>query len=670
MKRVIALVLIIMMLTTTFGYASLTKYEDYALKLKEIGVFTGTNAGFELDRAPTRIEAAVMFVRLLGAEQEAQSKKYSHPFTDVPGWASDYVGYLYHEKLSNGIGETTFGSTDTMPAKSYMTFILRALGYSDSAGDFTWNSALEFAKNQGVLNGPDYNELTTQAFLRDHVAKVSYDALKTSIKDSIKILVEQLVETNAIAVEKAVTIGLLEDNTNYPEINISSRDQLLKIEADPSKGFNYPFYLYVPKNVNQSSIKYMLVEPNNTGEVNDEFDVHDYEAKNLIQEGKPNAIADELDIPLLVPVFPRLDSEWQIYTHALDRDSLIIDDDMMGRLDLQLINMIDYAQKTLASNDKEVNRKVFMSGFSASGNFANRFVALHPERVQAAVTGGVNCMPILPVAEYEGNKLIYPIGIGDIKEIADINFNLEEYKNVAQYIYMGYLDDNDTLFYYDAFDDEEKELILKVLGGDMHDRWQKSIDVIQQTGANPQFVMYNNTEHEIRNEMLDDIIEFLRSNTSDEIVHIEPHEYSFVEREEEYKEMTIGSIITKETEGVDPWHAGMMGSYDVLLRPDPNIKVVTPGDEGTEEAVKQREAMQLFARKAGKTYLEDINGYRYECKVNGTASCVFNDNNMFFIMSIPWIPQGTYKIIPENSTEGYKWIFNTDLVISETHFSE
>lgn len=70
------------------------KYEYYANKLKEIGVFKGTDSGFELDREPTRIESAVMFVRLLGAELEAMEKKYEHPFTDVPEWATDHVGYL------------------------------------------------------------------------------------------------------------------------------------------------------------------------------------------------------------------------------------------------------------------------------------------------------------------------------------------------------------------------------------------------------------------------------------------------------------------------------------------------------------------------------------------------------------------------------------------------
>ena len=62
-----------------------------------------------MDRAPTRQEAVVMLVRLLGQEKTAQNGAYQHPFTDVASWASPYVGYAYQNGLAQGIGVTTFG---------------------------------------------------------------------------------------------------------------------------------------------------------------------------------------------------------------------------------------------------------------------------------------------------------------------------------------------------------------------------------------------------------------------------------------------------------------------------------------------------------------------------------------------------------------------------------
>ena len=46
--------------------------------------------------------------------------------------------------------------------------------------------------------------------------------------------------------------------------------------------------------------------------------------------------------------------------------------------------------------------------------FANRFIALHPEKVRAATIGAPGGWPISPVTEYKGVELYYPIGIADL----------------------------------------------------------------------------------------------------------------------------------------------------------------------------------------------------------------------------------------------------------------
>ena len=238
MKKLLAL-LIAILLTPTPVFAS--DYDNYAVKLKEIGVFHGTNSGFELDREPKRVEAAIMFVRLLGAEQEALEKNYEHPFKDVPEWANAYIGYLYHEKLTNGTSATTFGSNDYMRANSYFTFILRALEYDDSAGDFIWNRSLEFAKNNQLISDSNYSELSSNTFYRDHVAKVSYLALQMPVKHEELTLAEHLVDLNAIDREKAITIGIIEDERfqpltglyeiiNFGDINLSDGNTIYEFD--------------------------------------------------------------------------------------------------------------------------------------------------------------------------------------------------------------------------------------------------------------------------------------------------------------------------------------------------------------------------------------------------------------------------------------------------------
>ena len=63
MKRFLSIVLcMILSVTTIIATVTPTKYDEYAEKLATIGVFKGTGNGFELDRAPTRLEGLVMLI--------------------------------------------------------------------------------------------------------------------------------------------------------------------------------------------------------------------------------------------------------------------------------------------------------------------------------------------------------------------------------------------------------------------------------------------------------------------------------------------------------------------------------------------------------------------------------------------------------------------------------
>lgn len=131
--------------------------EKFANALKSLGLFLGSDSGFELGRKPTRIEAVIMLIRLLGKEGEAKSGTYTHPFTDVPEWADSYIGYAYEKSLANGTGSTTFGTEDAT-AQMFLTFVLRALGYQDDTkggSDFSYDNAVDFAQSRGLVGGPD-----------------------------------------------------------------------------------------------------------------------------------------------------------------------------------------------------------------------------------------------------------------------------------------------------------------------------------------------------------------------------------------------------------------------------------------------------------------------------------------------------------------------------------
>ena len=169
-------------------------YTNCADSLHEMGLFQGTQNGYDLDRTPTRAEASVMLVRLLGKEAEAKALTYTAPFTDLKGWEKPYVQYLYSNGLANGTNRTTFNPTGKCTAQMYAVFLLRALGYSDTA-DFSYANAIETAREQGIY---DTGIINVQNFLRDDAAAASYTVLSVSPKNSEGTLLDQLVSENAI----------------------------------------------------------------------------------------------------------------------------------------------------------------------------------------------------------------------------------------------------------------------------------------------------------------------------------------------------------------------------------------------------------------------------------------------------------------------------------------
>lgn len=156
MKRFLTLLFATLLLSAALCMsASASDFDAAAEDLSAIGMFRGTANGFELDRVPTRSEAAIMLVRLYGAEEDAKaayaSGEISHPFTDVSTFTSPYVAWLYTNGIANGTTATTFGSANPCSAKMYCAFLLRALGYQDGT-DFQYADTLAFARARAFMS--------------------------------------------------------------------------------------------------------------------------------------------------------------------------------------------------------------------------------------------------------------------------------------------------------------------------------------------------------------------------------------------------------------------------------------------------------------------------------------------------------------------------------------
>ena len=176
------------------------RYTRYADALYTMGLFLGSDRGYELERAGTRVEAIVMLIRLLGEENAALSGNYSHPFRDVPKWANPYVGYAYEMGYTAGVSSRSFAPDEEITSVQYLTFLLRALGYDDRRGDFLWSEADEAAQNLGLITAAERRSFSG-TFYRDHMAYTSYRALNMFLCDQPIRLIEKLLETGAVTYE-------------------------------------------------------------------------------------------------------------------------------------------------------------------------------------------------------------------------------------------------------------------------------------------------------------------------------------------------------------------------------------------------------------------------------------------------------------------------------------
>lgn len=306
------------------------------------------------------------------------------------------------------------------------------------------------------------------------------------------------------------------------------------IDANSDAGFNYPYYLFVPDSVTSRDPVPVLVESTNMPGPTDDFDAHLEEGRRRATDPDPTTgsvgrrIAEELTLPFVHPVFPRPESEpvdWMHFTHALDAETLQIESSPLERIDLQLLEMVADARSRLSERGIPTRDRFLLNGFSASATFANRFAALHPERVLSVSAGGMaSGMAILPrgnaerpIAGRENVELPYPVGTGNLTELVGHPFDLDAFRDVHQFIYLGEEDDNDPFLYPDAWTEPRiRGIAVNLYGENVHEeRFPYSASVYRDVDASAVFRTYEGTGHEPM-PAIDDVVEFHERSVAQE----------------------------------------------------------------------------------------------------------------------------------------------------------
>ena len=289
-------------------------------------------------------------------------------------------------------------------------------------------------------------------------------------------------------------------------ISINFFAHLKKYEAD-NTSFYASYYVYesskVKKKLNEGQVVDLLILPNNSGGTSDNIKRH--EGMALLQMFIGHLAFKDVQAVIMVPTFTRPAADSLVYTHALDRDTMTTDNDILFRPDLQLNAMI----VDLKSRGYTLEDKILLWGHSASGMFVNRYTVLHLEKVKKVAIMAPGGWPIAPIETYREDALRYPIGVSDLKILVGYAFDMETYSKVPHLLMLGSDDTNDSVPYSDSYDDEDRIIINGHFGETPIERWQISEEIYESVLENVIFKTYEGT-HAPTLQSLRECVEFLK----------------------------------------------------------------------------------------------------------------------------------------------------------------
>ena len=214
LKRALSLALASVMLlgmmvvgTSAAGYTDVDANDNLeAIEvLQLLGIMSGDDKGnFNPDATLSRNEMAVIMVQVLGLTPGG-----SHPFTDVPDWASSFVAACYNNGITGGTSATTYSGSASITTVEASLMLMKALGYFTFTGEFkdNWQLAtITQAQKIGLFDG--VNAAVTAPLTRNQMAQLVLNALESDV-----IVAE---ENGGMSVEgNGISVSVNPDYTYY-----------------------------------------------------------------------------------------------------------------------------------------------------------------------------------------------------------------------------------------------------------------------------------------------------------------------------------------------------------------------------------------------------------------------------------------------------------------------
>ncbi len=203
-------VMVVVAILVFFAVPAFAEEKTDADILIDLSVLKGDGAGLSsenLAKSPTRMQAAIIFLRLLGLEEEALAFTGEDSFNDRDLVSADRKAVLAYLKANPELGWLCDGTGNFNPnaeicQKGMYKVLLEALGYKHGV-DFNWAEVVDFAAMKGLPALTGVSQL-----IDSDISKAIVEALKLEVKDGEGTLINKLVEDGVISEEKETAEGL------------------------------------------------------------------------------------------------------------------------------------------------------------------------------------------------------------------------------------------------------------------------------------------------------------------------------------------------------------------------------------------------------------------------------------------------------------------------------
>jgi hypothetical protein len=229
LKKFLAVLLVVAVMATmlvpVFANSAISAE---AKLLADLGVLKGDGSGVNvvyLAKGTTRVQAAILYLRLIGKEDEALNYTGPEKFADQNDYSwvqgRNILSYLKaNPSLGwDGFSDGTFRPYDDITAQMFYKVMLESLGFKKDS-DFKWSEVISFAKSKGLSKIANVLNMTN-----NDVATALVETLSTNTKDG-KLMVKKLIDEGVIKnAERAIELFPLE----VKSVSVSSADKI-KVE--------------------------------------------------------------------------------------------------------------------------------------------------------------------------------------------------------------------------------------------------------------------------------------------------------------------------------------------------------------------------------------------------------------------------------------------------------